>query len=171
MCIIDIVASSLHITREVYFMGMFDKQSRVYDYETDMNLADKRFHADDDKYSGAVIKNVPMYNMNDFHKLCYLNKFEMYKKFGVTYTIRTWSNRGPENHYIPATTAIRKFVEQEQVFALLRGDIDKPLKLHKKKYVRPYERGGYKFGRKLVRFAEAYIVPPDQLYYHNPERL
>jgi len=152
-------------------MSIFGKKSKVIDYETDMNLADKKFHMETKNYSGAIVKDVPMYDENEFHKLCYLNQIEMYEKFGVAYSIRTWSNRGKTNYYIPATTAIRKFVEQQQVFALLSGKIDKPLKLHKKKYVRPYERGGYKIDGKHVRFAQAYIVPPDQLYHHNPERL
>jgi len=140
-------------------------KTKVFDYKTDMNLADKQ-------YEDTIIKNVPCYRLNEVGRLVPgARSSENMLKFGYFYYLRTGNHRGPSNVYIPATSRLKKFIEKESVFAILKGVIKAPPKLHVKKYVMVRANGRAVINGKSRRVAIGYTFnDSDSIAHFLPER-
>jgi len=140
-------------------------KTKVFDYKTDMNIADK-------KYEDTIIKKVPCYHADEVEKLVPRARHpESMGKFGYYYYLRTGNVRGPNNVYIPATSKLIKFIEKQVAFAILKGTIKAPPKLHVKKYVMVRANGRRVVNGKSRRVAVGYTFnDSDSIAHFLPER-
>lgn len=138
----------------------------VVEYNRDMNLCDDQF-----SYKNILVDNVPCYKVSDLANLINSpDKWELgviadyIPKVNHCITLETMNHRGKNHKYLYANEALDKFVEEQTVFAMLKGHIKKPIKKHKKSVFIHNKglSGWYALQNTGIERVECYIVNKDK---------
>lgn len=143
---------------------MTKRTTNAFNYVSDIDFTD-------DKYSYAIVKNVPCYSLNDINKLLgtdYYSSLDFarrYQKAGLT--IQTSNHRGATHHYVYASPEIEKLVHEQTLFAMIKNNIKKPLKRHVKN-LHVCDRGDIVITKKQkAKYVQCYVINDDKYYQFN----
>jgi hypothetical protein len=128
----------------------------AYEYSDDLDMFA-------DHLDWAVIKNMPCYSLTDMKKLFNVTNYSSmdFGRFFMksdTISIQTSNYRGAKHDYVLATPAMRKLVHENVLFAVIKGQVNKAPKLHKKNVHLGYVKQIYKNRKEMMRVRDAHII-------------